>query len=272
MVDVGDDLIVIDHGPGSHHRLIESGRKPTDVSHAFFTHLHYDHCLDYPRLLLQRWDQGAGTSSELKVFGPPPIAHMTERIIGSDGAFACDIRARIEHPTSRSVYESRGGTAERQPPRPMVREIDDGDTIAGEGWIMTAGPARHMQPYLQCHSYRLESADSRVCFGGDSGGVFEPLIEFARGCDTLVHMCHLRSQDAPSETYRRTIGSHLDCAEVANRAGVGTLVLTHLTPHLDRPGIRESMTVEISAVFQGNIIWAEDLMVLPTGDRSSKVD
>jgi ribonuclease BN (tRNA processing enzyme) len=25
------------------------------VSHAFFTHLHYDHCMDYGRLVLQRW-------------------------------------------------------------------------------------------------------------------------------------------------------------------------------------------------------------------------
>ena len=34
-----------------------SDAEVTDVSHVFFTHLHYDHCLDYARLLLTRWDQ-----------------------------------------------------------------------------------------------------------------------------------------------------------------------------------------------------------------------
>ena len=35
----------------------------------FFTHLHYDHCLDYPRLVLQRWDTGAGRIPELTSSG-----------------------------------------------------------------------------------------------------------------------------------------------------------------------------------------------------------
>src|SRR5262245_31881196 len=56
LFDVGTDLIVMDHGPGAHHRLLESGHRAVDVNHAFFTHLHYDHCMDYGRLVLQRWD------------------------------------------------------------------------------------------------------------------------------------------------------------------------------------------------------------------------
>jgi ribonuclease BN (tRNA processing enzyme) len=59
LIEVGDDLIVWDHGPGAHQRLIESGHRSIDTTHAFFTHLHYDHCMEYGRLVLQRWDQGA---------------------------------------------------------------------------------------------------------------------------------------------------------------------------------------------------------------------
>jgi ribonuclease BN (tRNA processing enzyme) len=70
LVEVGHDLIVWDHGPGAHHRLLQSGHRSVDVSHAFFTHLHYDHCMDYGRLVLQRWDQGADRIPELKVYGP----------------------------------------------------------------------------------------------------------------------------------------------------------------------------------------------------------
>jgi ribonuclease BN (tRNA processing enzyme) len=59
LIEAGRDVVVWDHGPGAHHRLLECGRRSIDVTHAFFTHLHYDHCMDYGRLVLQRWDQGA---------------------------------------------------------------------------------------------------------------------------------------------------------------------------------------------------------------------
>src|SRR5215813_6736713 len=52
LIEAGHDLIVWDHGPGAHHQLIESGHRSTDVTHAFFTHLHYDHCMEYGRLVL----------------------------------------------------------------------------------------------------------------------------------------------------------------------------------------------------------------------------
>ena len=78
LVDTGKDLIVLDHGPGAHHRLLEAGRKSTEVTHAFFTHLHYDHCMDYARLVLQRWDVGAGHVPELSDPGFP----LFTRVVG----------------------------------------------------------------------------------------------------------------------------------------------------------------------------------------------
>jgi hypothetical protein len=47
----------------------KSGHRAVDVNHAFFTHLHYDHCMDYARLVLQRWDQGADKIPDLQVYG-----------------------------------------------------------------------------------------------------------------------------------------------------------------------------------------------------------
>ena len=73
LIEVGNDRIIRDHGPDAHHRLLESGRRAVDITHAFFTHLHYDHCMDYGRLVLQRWDQGADRIPDLQVYGPTPI-------------------------------------------------------------------------------------------------------------------------------------------------------------------------------------------------------
>ena len=49
IVEIADDVIVFDHGPGSHHRLLQTGKRASDVTHTFFSHLHYDHFVDFPR-------------------------------------------------------------------------------------------------------------------------------------------------------------------------------------------------------------------------------
>src|SRR5476651_2530608 len=72
VIRCGTDLILFDHGFGAHQRLLEQGYQAKDVTHLFLSHLHYDHMGDVPRLLLTRWDQGAGQISELQVYGPPP--------------------------------------------------------------------------------------------------------------------------------------------------------------------------------------------------------
>ena len=116
LFEVGGDLLVMDHGPGAHHRLMERGFRATDVTHAFFSHLHYDHCLDYPRLVLQRWDMGGGQIPELQVFGPPPLARSTALLFGDEGVYGPDIRARIEHRSSLDVFTARGGVLPRAAP------------------------------------------------------------------------------------------------------------------------------------------------------------
>ena len=58
MLQHGDDIILLDHGPGCYHRMMEAGIRAIDVSHVFFSHLHYDHCLDYARLLITRLHEG----------------------------------------------------------------------------------------------------------------------------------------------------------------------------------------------------------------------
>ena len=111
-VEIGDDVLVFDHGFGAHHRLLEAGIAATRVTHFFCSHLHYDHMGDYPRLLLTRWDQGAGRVPELQVFGPPPIKAVTKALFEPGGAFWPDLVARTEHMCSVSLYHARGGVGE----------------------------------------------------------------------------------------------------------------------------------------------------------------
>ena len=87
---------------------MELGIAATQVSHLFISHHHYDHMGDYPRLLLTRWDQGAGKIAELEVFGPPPLVQITQHMIGDDGEFGTDLISRTDNQCSIEVYLPRG--------------------------------------------------------------------------------------------------------------------------------------------------------------------
>ena len=39
MVEVGDDIILFDQGPGTYHRMMEAGKRAVDITHVFFSHL-----------------------------------------------------------------------------------------------------------------------------------------------------------------------------------------------------------------------------------------
>lgn len=273
LIEVGDDLIVMDHGPGAHHRLLESGRRAVDVSHVFLSHLHYDHCMDYPRLVLQRWDIGADRVPDLKIYGPSPLARMTNLLFGEEGAFGPDIEARVKHQGSIDIFEARGGTAPRRRPAPIVQEVAPGDVVEGNGWTVTVAEASHVQPYLECYAYRLDSPDGSICYSGDSGGVCSQVVKLARNVDVLVHMTHYRTGSEPTDVYRAVCGNHLDTAKVAAEAGARTLVLTHMLEQIDQPGVREQIMREMMEIYDGNIIWGEDLMEIPvTGPAMGRME
>lgn len=263
LIEVGGDVIVMDHGTGSGHRLLESGMCSTKVTHCFLSHLHYDHCMDFPRLVLQRWDIGAGLIPDLQVYGPPPLKRITEHLFSDEGFFGPDIIARVEHQGSIDIYEARGGVGKRARPNPQITEVRPGDVIKTKNWTVTVGEASHVQPQLECYGYRLDSAEGSMCYSGDSGAVCPTIVDLAKGVDVLIHMNHYRTGTEPTAIYRAVCGNHIDTAEVAKRAGVKTLVLTHFLEQIDQPGVREDILREMMQIFDGNIIWGEDLMRIP---------
>ncbi|MSP67705.1 MAG: MBL fold metallo-hydrolase [Alphaproteobacteria bacterium] len=265
MVEVGDDVILFDHGPGSYHRLLEAGRKATDVTHVFFTHLHYDHCSDYVRLLLTRWDQGGGRIPELKVYGPPGIRRMTELLFSREGAFAPDLVARTEHELSVHIYELRGGKRPRRWPEPAVQELRSGQETSEHGWRVTTTSVVHVQPQLVCYGYRLDTAEASFVYSGDAGPC-TAMEKLAADCDVLVHMCHFISGTESSPEFARTCMGHKDLAELGRKARVRNLVVSHVTEQMDVPGVRERLIREMTAVYPGNLFWGEDLMQIPIGD------
>jgi len=273
LIEADDHKIVIDHGGGAFQRLIELGIKAQDITALIVSHLHSDHSLDIPRLVLTRWDQGGGRAAPLRVFGPAPIRSVFDRLFGPHGAFAPDIRARCEHPASLAIFAARGGAGRRAPPAFELTEVSPGERFAIGGIDVEVGRARHFEPLLDCLCFRFRGEGVDIVYGGDTGHS-EPVADFARGCGALVAMCQYLDGTPLPQAARDTAASHLEVAAMAARAQAGLLVLTHLSEQFDDPIVRAMAHQAMSGIYAGPIIWGEDKMRLDfaRGPKAARFD
>ena len=258
-LEIDGDQIMIDCGPAATHKLVKAGLWPTKIDYLFFTHHHFDHDIDYPCFLLCRWDQSVGNENTLKVFGPNLTEKITKGILDeSIGLFAHDWIARVSHPLSQRIHEIRGGSLPRKPPQVEATDIGPGPVFKAANWSVNSAPAKHGQPYLDSLAYRSDTADGSIVFTGDT----EPcssVIELAKDADLMLCMCwdeqSNMSDNGENEGQCGTVGA----AEMAQAANVKKLALVHIGPNLSNPAVMDSAKSDISDIFSGEIIFANEL-------------
>ena len=258
LVEIGDDRILLDCGGGVVSRLIEAGFQPGDITHLFFTHLHSDHMMDYARLIHAAWDE---KSPPIKVFGPPPIKEITEKFFGPSGVFAADLRARTEFPGSQEVWTARGGTLPRPWPETDLTEISAGFSYEAESWSLTSCTAPHAQPFLECMAFRLQTKSKTFVYSGDAGLSAE-MEEICKDADLLLHWCYRLAHETQYPTVTKYSPDAGQIAEMAERAGVKQLLLTHIRKHMDTDNHHDEMIAAARTKFTGPCAIAEDLLVV----------
>jgi ribonuclease Z len=226
-----------------------------------FTHHHFDHNADYPCFVLTRWDQDI-EQTPLRVYGPPPTAALTRKLFEApDGAFVSDWNARVEHPGSQRVWANRGGRRPRTAPKIDATDIDATFVLEERDVSIRAAATAHVQPYLESVAYRIDGERRSVVFTGDTEPV-DTVVELARGADMMVCMCWDTDAAMQATGESRGMAGTTSAGLLAARAGVGTLVLTHIAAHLDSPGLREEGVRDVAAVFDGRIVFGEELLSL----------
>ena len=261
VVDTGSDLVMFDCGPAATHKLVKAGLFPTKIDNLFFTHHHFDHDADYPCFLLCRWDQSVGKEGLLKVRGPNLTAKITEGIIGENGVFAHDWKARVGSEISQQVFVNRGGTLPRPPPVVDAQDIDVGSRTEGSDWEVRAAHAIHVQPFLDSLAYRIETEGGSVVITGDTEPC-DSVVELARGATALVSMCwdHQHEMDDVGEASGQT--GTTGAARMARDAGVEKLILVHRGPGLEGTESEQRALADVSAIFDGEVVLADELDVL----------
>jgi ribonuclease BN (tRNA processing enzyme) len=257
---VGERVFVVDCGRGSPSAFADAGLRFSRLEAVFLTHLHADHVGDLPGMLLYGWGVREGDDGPLppiRVYGPP----RPRKLPDGDAAFHRETTIHPERPapgTADLVDSLLAGYAYHLNVMPLdarmpdagalVRAVDipvrppaDGHppaplTVMEDDAVrVTALPVMHghVMPAL---AYRFDTADGSVVFSGDTTAD-DGLIALARGADILVHQVadlgYLERHGVTGEALRRMAGLHTDVSEVgsvAERAGVGELILSHYLP------------------------------------------
>lgn len=255
LLEAGDDVILFDCGGGVFDNLLRSGRKPSDITHLFFSHLHSDHMMDYARLVHAAWDEGG---APIKVFGPAPINRITEGYFGTDGVLSHDLRARTELLPSQEVWKARGGTIPRPWPAPEVTEIAPGFAFEGTGWTLSSCEVPHAQPALSCMAFAVESAGRKFVYSGDAG-ICEALTALCAEADLLLHWCYRLDGEAAHPLMLPLTPTPGEVARMAKSTGAKRLLLTHFRVHMDGPERHAEALSTLTAKFGPDSGIVEDL-------------
>lgn len=233
LIDSGDVRILVDSGAGTLRRLLEAGRHLDDISHIFYSHFHPDHTAELvPILFASKYPSGRSVRN--------PLTLCAGR--GFRSFF-------------RNLKTAYGAWIDLGPEAMTMIELDTegGDSIQFEGVSVRSLPMHHNAESL---AYRFTDRLGRaVVYSGDTDYT-ENLVALSGGADLLI--CEAAMPD------ELKVEGHLTpslAGDIASRAGVAQLVLTHFYPECDRVDIR----AQCRKTYHGPLVLAKDLMQIELG-------
>ncbi|MEJ5919292.1 MULTISPECIES: MBL fold metallo-hydrolase [unclassified Corynebacterium] len=218
---------VMDMGPGAFGQL-QKYRDPVTVD-LLLSHLHADHCLDIPGLLIWR------------KFHPTSPAAQKNDLWGP-----ADTAARV----GRAAAETSDGCEDISDTFD-VHNLAPHKTFEVAGMTVTAYPMVHP---IEAYGFRIELDGAVVAYTGDTAWTDE-IVTMAQDADILICEATWCDSDEGKPEAMHMTGA--EAGKAARLAGVTTLVLTHIPPYGDKNAALRSAESE----FDGSIILASPGMI-----------
>jgi ribonuclease BN (tRNA processing enzyme) len=182
---VNGQAYLFDAGPGVVRRAQAAAElhgipalEASNLTRLFFTHLHSDHTLGYPDIILTPWVMGR--VQPLEVYGPKGMVSMTDHI---KLAYTQDVTTRTEG----LEHLSPDGL------RVNVHEISAAGPIYKDQNITVRAFAVPHGSWPQAFGYAIDADGRSIVISGDTRP--SPAIaEACRGCDVLVHEVYSAEQ------------------------------------------------------------------------------
>ena len=252
LIEAGDVKLLFDCGRGATLRLTQVGVPIGSISRLFLTHLHSDHVIQIPDLLVTGW-VGGGRKIPLEVWGPEGTSDMMDHLLQ---AFAFDIHMR------RDVDEKVPGEGIKV----VSHDIKEGVVFDERGVKVTAFLVDH-SPVKPAFGYRIDYRDHSVVLSGDTR-VSENLIRFSEGVDVLVHeVLDAGTMQALFPTNPKFVEAILAKHTTPEQAGeIFARVKPRLAVYSHAPNAERVIT-ETRKKYAGPLQPAEDMLTIEIGDK-----
>jgi ribonuclease BN (tRNA processing enzyme) len=217
---------------------------PKRLERIFITHLHSDHTLGLPDLILTPWV--LERARPLEAYGPSGLSEMVEHLTA---AYRADMERRIE---GLQPQNATGNAVN-------VYRVVPGVVYRDANVTVTAFAVDH-EAWPEAFGYRFETSDRVVVVSGDTRPT-PNVIEACSGCDVLVHEVYSDAGFARREPewQRYHAAAHTsasDLGRLATRARPALLVLYHQLFWGTSP---EDLTTEVARHFDGRVVSGRDL-------------
>jgi ribonuclease BN (tRNA processing enzyme) len=227
---------------------------PVNLRVAFVTHLHSDHTVGYPDLILTPWV--IGRRVPLEVYGPTGISAMTKHLLE---AYSADFETRTRDRKRFTVGAVPEGHAVN------AHEIQAGVVYKDANVTVTAFPTKHA---MESYGYRFDTADRSIVISGDTNPT-EATIDACRGCDVLIHeVLTLEWLGKRQDFQKYAANFHTtteQLTELATKAKPGLLVLYHaslsLRPAVDAERSSAATLLNEMSRYPGRVVVGRDLDV-----------
>jgi ribonuclease BN (tRNA processing enzyme) len=242
---------LFDAGPGvvrraaaAAARLNIAALQAPSLNRVFLTHLHSDHTMGLPDLILTPWV--LGRKQPLDFYGPPGTTAMAGRI---EAAWEQDIEVRV-HGLERANATGYQVAAHDVEPGVVYRE----------GALKVTAFAVHNGSWPQAFGYRVDTSDRTIVISGDCSPS-PALADACRGCDVLLHEVYSlvdaqRPEPGWLEYLRDFHTSSTELAQIAAKAKPKLLVLYH---QLIRGATDQALLKDVRKNYTGRVVSAHDL-------------
>lgn len=254
---VNDNAYLVDFGAG----LVRNAARMTpqyggkfpqleakNLKLAFLTHLHSDHTIGLPDLLLTPWVLERNLPLEL--YGPVGTKHLADKIVE---AYKADIDYRLNglEPANENGWKVN------------THEFENDGIIYTDSLVKVEAFHVEHGSWTNAFGFRFTTPDKIIVLSGDTRPC-ENILNYSKGVDILVHEVYsyhrwTKRNEFWKKYHAANHTSTFELGELAAKTQPGKLVLYHLLSWGDT---EEDLLNEIATKYDGEVIVGRDFMVI----------